>query len=54
MYGSDRCLYELLRGIDKEQFVPAVVLPFEGELSEKITALGIPVSITDPWHRFKA
>lgn len=49
MYGSDRCLYELLRGIDKEQFVPAVVLPFEGELSEKITALGIPVSITDPW-----
>ncbi len=49
MYGSDRCLYELLRGADKNQIWPEVVLPFEGELSEKLRALGIPVYITDPW-----
>jgi glycosyltransferase involved in cell wall biosynthesis len=49
MYGSDRCLYELLKRIDKEQFIPVLVLPFEGALSEKSRSLGITVYITDPW-----
>ncbi len=49
MYGSDRCLYEIVKGIDKKQFVPVVVLPFEGVLAEKLKALGIDVYITDPW-----
>jgi glycosyltransferase involved in cell wall biosynthesis len=49
MYGSDRCLYELVKRIDKKQFTPVTVLPFEGELAEKLRALGIGIYITDPW-----
>lgn len=49
MYGSDRCLYELVKGIDKKQFTPVVVLPFEGELDKKLRELGVPVYIIDPW-----
>jgi glycosyltransferase involved in cell wall biosynthesis len=49
MYGSDRCLYELIKGINKKQFIPVVVLPFEGELAERLKALGVTVYITDPW-----
>ncbi len=49
MYGSDRCLYELVKRIDKEQFTPVIVLPFEGELSEKFRSIGVAVYITDPW-----
>ncbi|MGC8580188.1 MAG: glycosyltransferase [bacterium] len=49
MYGSDRCLYELLKRIDKKQFTPVVVLPFEGILADKLRAAGIAVYITDPW-----
>lgn len=49
MYGSDRCLYELLNRIEKAKFIPVVVLPFEGLLSHKIRTLGIKVYILDPW-----
>jgi glycosyltransferase involved in cell wall biosynthesis len=49
MYGSDRCLYELVKRIDKGEFVPVVVLPFEGELSKRFRVSGITVYITDPW-----
>ncbi len=49
MYGSDRCLYELIKGIDRERFVPVVVLPFEGLLSGKLKDLGVTVYLADPW-----
>ncbi|MCL4557058.1 MAG: glycosyltransferase [Deltaproteobacteria bacterium] len=49
MYGSDRCLYELVRGIDKKRFVPIVVLPSGGALSGMLRDMGIAVYLTDPW-----
>ncbi len=49
MYGSDRCLYELVKRIDKTRFTPVIVLPFEGGLTGKLRALGVTVYITDPW-----
>ncbi len=49
MYGSDRCLYELIKGIDKKQFSPVVILPYEGILSDKLKELGIKTYFVDPW-----
>ncbi|MCL5878704.1 MAG: glycosyltransferase [Deltaproteobacteria bacterium] len=49
MYGSDRCLYELVKRIDKTRFIPVIVLPFEGVLADRLRALGVTVYITDPW-----
>lgn len=49
MYGSDRCLYELVKRIDKKRFFPVVVLPFEGELNVRLRELGVPVYVQDPW-----
>ena len=49
MYGSDRCLYELVKRIDKTRFTPVTVLPFEGVLADRLRALGVTVHITDPW-----
>ena len=49
MYGSDRCLYELVKRIDKTRFIPVIVLPFKGVLADRLRALGVTVYITDPW-----
>ncbi len=49
MYGSDRCLYELVKRIDRNRFTPVCVLPFEGALSKRLRSLHVTVYITDPW-----
>ena len=49
MYGSDRCLYELVKRIDRNRFTPVAVLPIEGILAGQLRALGVTVYITDPW-----
>ncbi|MBO0467084.1 glycosyltransferase family 4 protein [Enterococcus plantarum] len=45
MYGADRVLLELLRGLDKELFNPIVVLPNEGPLVEKLEKEKISVFV---------
>jgi glycosyltransferase involved in cell wall biosynthesis len=47
LYGSDRALLHLLRGLDRARFRPLVVLPsdlpYEGALSTLLNELGVPV-----------
>jgi len=47
LYGSDRALLHLLRGLDRDRFRPLVVLPsdlpYEGALSTQIGRLEVPV-----------
>ena len=44
MYGSDKCLYELLIGLP-EDFQSLVILPEEGPLADKLRSENIPVII---------
>lgn len=41
--GASYCMLNLLKGIDRKQFCPIVVLPHSGPLSKEITKLKIPV-----------
>jgi len=43
LWGSDRCLYHMLKLIDRRRYQPCVVLPCKGPLSERIEALGIDI-----------
>ena len=43
--GGQLSLLSILESIDKSQFLPIVVLPYEGEFSERIHALGIETKI---------
>jgi hypothetical protein len=42
-YGADRQLELLARGLDRERFVPLVLLPFEGPLSAGLRSAGVEV-----------
>lgn len=46
LYGSDRMLLELLKGLDRASFTPVVVLPGEGPLKEVLLQEDIEVVIT--------
>ena len=46
LYGSDKTLLVLLSKLDRQQFMPVVVLPFDGPLKDKLEAEGIKVVIT--------
>jgi len=43
LWGSDRCLYHMLKLIDRHRYQPCVILPRKGPLSERIEALGIDI-----------
>ena len=43
LWGSDRCLYHMLKLIDRRRYQPCVILPRKGPLSEKIEALDIDI-----------
>ena len=43
LWGSDRCLYHMLKLIDRRMYQPCVILPRKGPLSERIEALDIDI-----------
>jgi glycosyltransferase involved in cell wall biosynthesis len=45
--GAEKCLFTLLKEIDRQSFEPVVVLPWRGVLGERISALGIQTHIVD-------
>jgi glycosyltransferase involved in cell wall biosynthesis len=49
MYGSDRCLLELVKRLSKKRYLPIVVLPTSGLLSRELRRLGFKIYFTDPW-----
>ena len=46
LYGSDKTLLCLIRGIDRSKYKPIVVLPGEGPLKEALTSESIQVIVT--------
>lgn len=48
LYGSDVCLKEMVRRLDRERFLPFVVLPYKGDLFTELSKLkGIKIEILD-------
>ncbi|MCJ7509040.1 MAG: glycosyltransferase [candidate division Zixibacteria bacterium] len=48
LYGSDVCLLEMVKRLDKERFLPFVVLPYKGDLFTELSKLrGIKIEILD-------
>lgn len=47
MYGADKVLLELVRGLDKERFCPIVVLPCEGVLVDAMRQDGIHTEVME-------
>lgn len=45
LYGADKVLLELLKNINKEQFLPYVVLPEDGELARRLSENNIKIEI---------
>lgn len=45
MYGADKVLLELLKGLDKTQYNPIVVLPNDGVLVEALREEGITTEV---------
>ena len=47
MYGADKVLLELIKGLDKELFEAHVILPNDGVLVSALEAIGAKVSVLD-------
>ena len=47
MYGADKVLLELIKGLDKEEFEAHVILPNDGVLVEALRQVGAKVSVLD-------
>lgn len=47
MYGADKILLEIVKGLDKEKFNPIVVLPTQGILQEKLKEANIETHIVE-------
>ncbi|MCJ7577160.1 MAG: glycosyltransferase family 4 protein [candidate division Zixibacteria bacterium] len=48
LYGSDVCLKEMVKRLDRERFLPFVVLPYKGDLFAELSRLkGIKIEILD-------
>lgn len=43
--GAEKCLLTLVRGLDKDKFIPVVVVPAEGPLNKKLEEHGIKVFV---------
>lgn len=54
LYGSDRCLFDLVTRLDRQRFRPIVILPYKGLLSEDMEKEGIRIIHQDPWVLRKA
>ena len=46
LYGAERSLLDLLKGLDRSRFTPVVALPAEGPLAERLRENGIETHIT--------
>jgi len=52
LYGAELCLLDLLTGLDRDRFLPIVVIPENGPLKRKLEELNITVEVTPfirPW-----
>lgn len=47
MYGADKVLLELIKGLDKNEFEPHVILPSQGVLVDALKEKGVRVSVLD-------
>ena len=47
MYGADKVLLELIKGLDKDEFEPHVILPNDGPLVGALGQVGAQVSVLD-------
>lgn len=47
MYGADKVLLELIKGLDKDEFEPHVILPNDGPLVGALVQVGAQVSVLD-------
>ena len=47
MYGADKVLLELVKGLDKDEFEPHIILPNDGPLVEALRQVGAQVSVLD-------
>jgi glycosyltransferase involved in cell wall biosynthesis len=48
LYGSDVCLLEMVKRLDKKRFLPYVVLPYKGDLFTELSKIeGIKIEILD-------
>ncbi|MEW4354717.1 glycosyltransferase family 4 protein [Streptococcus pneumoniae] len=47
MYGADKVLLELIKGLDKSEFEPHVILPNDGILVEELKNIGVKVAVLD-------
>lgn len=50
MAGAQQTLLALLEGLDRKLFAPHLVVPYQGELAERVSKLGIPVTIRQLLH----
>lgn len=44
--GAEQCLFFLLKNMDRNKFIPMVVLPYEGPLKEKLEKIGIKTEVS--------
>lgn len=49
--GAEKCLFALVKNLDRERFEPVVVLPCNGPLKDKIGGLGVKTTVRHlvPW-----
>lgn len=47
MYGADKVLLELIKGLDSKEFEAHVILPNDGVLVEALRQVGAKVSVLD-------
>ena len=47
MYGADKVLLELIKGLDRQEFEAHVILPNDGVLVEALRQVGAQVSVLD-------
>lgn len=52
LYGADKCLYELINGLDFNQVECLVFFPYEGELIDKLNRIGVRCYILPPVYRW--
>lgn len=45
LYGAEKCLLTLVKGLDKNKFIPVAVVPAEGPLKKKLEEHGVKVLV---------
>ncbi len=44
--GAEQCLFFLLKNLDRDKYIPTVVLPYEGPLKDKLEKIGVKTEIS--------